>query len=111
MDNNPNSPQTPGTNQPADEVQTTLSPGRNHASGSAMLDAEIALSNQTQTEPDIDYPVATNLTGNSDTDDPTDAQAVSTTAAYPADAKRLEKDYDTPEVSSNQTGETNVSFE
>lgn len=73
MDNKQNSPQVPGNNQPADEAKTILNQGRNHASGSAMLDAEIALSNETQTEPDLEYPVATNLTGNSDTGDRADA--------------------------------------
>lgn len=109
MDNKQNTPQIPATNQPADEAQTTLNQGKNHASGSTMLNAKVELSNQMQDEPNINQPIATNLTENSDTDDPTDAQKFATTGGYPVDAKRLDKDYDTPEVSTNQQGKTNVS--
>jgi hypothetical protein len=67
-----------------------------------MIDAQIAAGDRTAEHKVVDQPIATDVAGNTETEDPTDAENFTTTGAYPVDATRLEKDYDTPSIKADR---------
>jgi hypothetical protein len=79
--------------QAAAEAQETQYEQKHYSGGNALLDAEVAAEEQVESNPVNEKLKATNMAGNTDTDDPTDAKNFTTTGDYPADQKRLDKDY------------------
>lgn len=71
-------------NQAAAEALQTIAQKNHYSGGNALLDAQIEAGTMVESPP-VDYPSATNITENSDTDEP-----VKTTGDYPADLKQLE---------------------
>ncbi|MBD1847170.1 hypothetical protein H6F89_27955 [Cyanobacteria bacterium FACHB-63] len=75
-------------NQAALEAQQTISGQTHAAGGSALLDANA------QVDPQLDdssnEPVASNLSGDQETDDPTEAKQFTTTGNYPVDLTQLD---------------------
>lgn len=60
-------------NQAAVDAQKTQAEGKHYSGGSALLDAEVA-EQQMASVPIVKHPITTNITGNTDTDDPADAK-------------------------------------
>lgn len=92
----PEQAQVPG--EAAVEAQKTTNQGRHYSGGDPLLDAQIAAGDRVASDVVDDQPVATGLAGNTETEDPADAENFTTTGAYPVDATRLEKNYDTPSI-------------
>ena len=60
-----------------------------YAGGSALLDAQVELTKQSDDA--VDDEAATNFSNNAATKEPTDGKSIETTGAYPQDMSQLEK--------------------
>ncbi len=93
--------------QAAEDVQEGVTEARKYSGGNARLDAEVEIKERMAADPALEQPIATNFSeGDSDPSDPADAENFTTTGAYPADEKRLEKDYSTPKIGSHGEAST-----
>ncbi|MEH1832712.1 MAG: hypothetical protein V7L29_11675 [Nostoc sp.] len=79
-------------NQAAAEAQETLARQNHYAGGNALLDAQREAGTQID-DSVIEQPAATNIAGNQDTDDPTEAK-FTTTGDYPVDFEQLNDEKD-----------------
>lgn len=93
VNNKSTSNQAASADQAAAEAQRARTDANQYSGGDALLDAQVKLSQQQGSEPPVEDPAATNVTGRTHKDEPKKAKNYTTTGAYPVDRKQMEKDY------------------
>ncbi|OUL20817.1 hypothetical protein BV378_28730 [Nostoc sp. RF31YmG] len=101
MDDKTRAAQAAVPNEAAAEAQQTNYEQKSASGGNAMLDAQ-RQAGEILGEPVGEHPSATNIAGDTETNDPTDAKLFTTTGDYPVDANELQKDYSPPPITAEQ---------
>lgn len=86
MDHEPIANPAAVSNQVTEEAQRAIA--QTGGAGNALLDAQIQAA--MQVDPPAEEPIATNITTQTDLNDPTRSENFTTTGDYPSDLKQLE---------------------
>lgn len=103
MDDEKRAAQAAVPNQAAAEAQQMQIEKKDYSGGNALLDAQIQAGEQTGSP--VDEPIATDIAGNDRTEDPQEAQNITTTGNYPIDRSQLDDEGNLSMVKDTPTAE------